>query len=155
MTFYKLTFAQISAAFVVAICTGCHPVYLPPADAGVIKSEEVVDRPKAAVFQNVIENLSKSFFVINNINLQVGFINVSYAGDPENYVNCGHVSFHNATESLEFDVASNTTPVPSARRNIRMSSSANIFIKSLSDKQSSIFVNVNYAIFQDYMAESL
>ena len=36
-------------------------------------------------------SLGKNFFVINNLDKESGFINISYSGDPEKYVDCGYI----------------------------------------------------------------
>jgi hypothetical protein len=53
------------------------------------KNSKMVLKNKNEVWKSVIKGLATSFFVINNLDKESGFVNISYAGSPENYVNCG------------------------------------------------------------------
>ena len=40
----------------------------------------------------MVAGIGDSFFVINNLDKESGFINVSYSGDPCMFVDCGRVN---------------------------------------------------------------
>src|SRR4029453_12877985 len=48
-----------------------------------------VNLSKDELWKGLIPILGKQFFVINNLDKDSGFINLSYSGDPERYVDCG------------------------------------------------------------------
>lgn len=67
--------------------------YTPPVGAyGQDNNSAVVQMPKDVVWKNLVSEIGKKFFVINNIDKDSGLINISYSGDPENYIDCGTVS---------------------------------------------------------------
>jgi len=64
-------------------------VYIPPNEVK-YNNEAFVDKPFEVVWDELVEQLSKSFYVINNIEKASRIINVSFAIDtPEEYVDCG------------------------------------------------------------------
>ncbi len=99
-----------SALIVVAALTcGCVATtkYTEPTEAAVA-NVKTVERPRAQVWDAVVPELAKSFFVINNVDRSSGLINVSYSGNPRSYVDCGRVVIENATPQrprVEFDGA--------------------------------------------------
>jgi hypothetical protein len=120
-----------------------------------INLERVVNLPKNKLWSMAVSNLAKTFFVINNIEPASGYINLSYSGDPEGFVDCGSVHFHNLTGGYDFDVASNSTEIPSAQRKISMDGRANIIIQEAGTDKSRVTVNVRYVIHQDFMQVSI
>lgn len=56
----------------------------------------VVEKSKAEVWKHLVQKLGQQFFVVNNLDKDSGFINVSYRGDPEKYCDCRttHVTFN-------------------------------------------------------------
>jgi hypothetical protein len=58
----------------------------------------LVQRSLADVWSAAIPALGRSFFVVNNIDKSSGFINLSYVGDPEKYVDCGQI--HSRVKNL-------------------------------------------------------
>ena len=64
-------------------------VYMPPNEVK-YDNEAFVDKPFEVVWDELVEQLSKSFYVINNIEKASRIINVSFSTDtPEEYVDCG------------------------------------------------------------------
>ena len=64
-------------------------VYMPPNEVK-YDNEAFVDKPFGVVWDELVEQLSKSFYVINNIEKASRIINVSFSTDtPEEYVDCG------------------------------------------------------------------
>ena len=66
--------------------------YTPPMSYPSITSSVTVSKPKDFVWKRLIAELSKRFFIVNNLDKESGFINVSYSGDPEKYINCGTIT---------------------------------------------------------------
>ncbi len=52
----------------------------------------MIDKSREAVWNAAVPELGRQFFVINTIDKNSGLVNVSYAGDPEKYVDCGEMS---------------------------------------------------------------
>lgn len=58
-----------------------------------IKNEIIVDGSYSEVWDLLVKDLAKSFYVINNIDKESRIINVSFSTpDPEEYVDCGRTS---------------------------------------------------------------
>lgn len=55
-----------------------------------INNEKLFNKSVDAVWDNLVKEISKSFFVINNIDKESRIINVSFYTDtPEDYIDCG------------------------------------------------------------------
>lgn len=75
----------------VAACAGKQDYVRPNAPAAPSNSK-VVEKPREEVWNGSVPALGKQFFVINNMDRASGFINISYAGDPERYIDCGEIT---------------------------------------------------------------
>jgi hypothetical protein len=66
-----------------------------------------IAKSRDAVWATAVPELGKRFFVINNLDKASGFINISYSGDPEKYVDCGRVTSYvkNARGERTYDFA--------------------------------------------------
>lgn len=74
--------------------------------------EKTIDRPQGDVWDLLVKNMAKSFFVINNIDKESRIINLSYSSDrPQDYVDCGRTirtySDGKNTETFEHGVTDN------------------------------------------------
>jgi len=107
---YSLTFSVL-----LPIISGCSTSidYTPPLD--VRESATVILRdPFEAAWTKSVTALGGSFFVINNIVKDSKFINLSYSGDPEKYVDCGHVAIN-----VKEGIGTTTYQFPGARRSVQ------------------------------------
>ena len=87
--------------------------YTPPLE--VRESATVILRdPFEAAWTKSVRALGESFFVINNIVKDSKFINLSYSGDPEKYVDCGHVAIN-----VKEGIGTTTYQFPGARRSVQ------------------------------------
>jgi len=107
---YSLTFSVL-----LPIISGCSTSidYTPPLD--IRESATVILRdPFEAAWTKSVTALGGSFFVINNIVKDSKFINLSYSGDPEKYVDCGHVAIN-----VKEGIGTTTYQFPGARRSVQ------------------------------------
>jgi hypothetical protein len=107
---YSLTFSVL-----LPINSGCSTSidYTPPLDLR--ESATVILRdPFEAAWTKSVTALGGSFFVINNIVKDSKFINLSYSGDPEKYVDCGHVAIN-----VKEGIGTTTYQFPGARRSVQ------------------------------------
>ncbi len=75
------------------------------ADSYTLKSEKIISRPPNQVWDELVKNLSKSVFVVNNIEKESRIIHVSfYSETPEKFVDCGKTrrSFARGGENQEY-----------------------------------------------------
>lgn len=73
-----------------------------------IENELIVESPYAAVWDSLVKDLAKSFYVINNIDKESRIINVSFSSpDPEDYVDCGRAArtFREGDQVERYDYA--------------------------------------------------
>lgn len=75
-----------------------------------INNELNVPRPQSEVWDTIVKELSKSFYVINNIDKESRIINVSFSSNaPSGYVDCGksHRTYtqRDKTETYDYDTA--------------------------------------------------
>lgn len=75
------------------VLTGCASnfTYTRPAGFQRLETSKILEKPRDAVWDAAVPALGKQFFVINNMDKSSGFINLSYGGDPEAYVDCGRI----------------------------------------------------------------
>lgn len=113
-----------------------------------IESTIVVKAPKDTVWSRIVRGVASTFFVINNMDRQSGFLNVSYSGDPEDYVEGGEVT-------VEFDNGDRDYTFPGSRayvhysfftRRVKMDGRMNIQINEIDSEQVLISINVRYIL---------
>ena len=148
--------------------------YTPPSQSPV-KNEKVVGRPQAAVWDELVKELSKSFYVINNIERESRIINVSFnSNSPNDYVDCGRsrrtytqgdkteTYDYAVAERATFKVAGNAQPNPSmisyaiANRVTSLEGRANIYVapESGNSDKTVVSVNTRYILTVRVQAES-
>jgi hypothetical protein len=82
----------LATAFSPSGCASGNVNYAPPSfGAAPASNVKIIDAPRDSVWKASVPELSKQFFVINNVDKSSGLINISYSGDPEKYVNCGNI----------------------------------------------------------------
>lgn len=86
-----------ASVLILSLLSGCVSSdrnYAPPrAPATATQNFKEVERPKEEIWSALVAGLGSQFFVINNMDKASGFINVSYSGDPEKYVDGGELYF--------------------------------------------------------------
>lgn len=135
--------------------------YKPPQPAVKIQNSLTVDKTKADIWKKIILSLGSSFFVINNLDKDSGFINISYSGDPEKYVDCGiinsyvknargerHYIFPASTKYKEYETMINGNLV-FYKRKMNLEGRINIIVQEVSDKQSLVSVNTKYVLTKE------
>lgn len=127
------------------------------------QNEIVVNKPFETVWSELIRQLSKSFYVINNVEKESRLINVSFSTDtPENYIDCGTTerTFKKGSvlEAYVYDTAAdssykngrkpnnsaNITVVDYIQRQTDLSGRINIFVAPVSDNKTEVNVNTKY-----------
>jgi hypothetical protein len=132
-----------------------------------ISNEIIVNQPYSQVWDKLVRELSKSFYVINNIDKESRIINLSFSTQsPTEYVDCGQThrtykqgnkveSFdYNVADSSNFKLAAPTQPAPAfsyyalISRNASLEGRSNIYLAPLeNDKaQTTVAVNTRYML---------
>lgn len=81
----------LTVAFVSG-CAGTLDYVRPNTSPAPSANYKIIDKPRDAVWNASVPELGKQFFVINNLDKSSGLINISYSGDPEKYIDCGHIT---------------------------------------------------------------
>lgn len=76
----------------VAACAGKVDYIRPTAQVAPSSNTKTVERPRDLVWNASVPELSKQFFVINNLDKSSGLMNISYTGDPERHIDCGRIT---------------------------------------------------------------
>lgn len=79
-----------------------------------INNEIVVPKSTSEAWDILVKELSKSFYVINNIDKESRIINISFSTDfPSDYIDCGHTTRTytrgDKTETYSYDTAASAT----------------------------------------------
>ena len=123
-----------------------------------VENRKVVAKPFRRVWDNYVRDLSKDFFVINNISKESRIINVSFSSNrPSQYVDCGRTSWSAthptigtrsgnyaiADSSVRFNVVGGA--LIRVNRRTRLSGRANIYLAP-EHGGTAIRVNVKYIL---------
>lgn len=104
---------RIGLIISVSLCgcaTATQSTYRPPQQV-TITNEKTVNAPFDDVWSRALPKLAQSFFSINNMEKDSGFLNLSYAGDPGIYVDCGTNVVTGKGQSQAVDVSNSTNAV--------------------------------------------
>jgi len=154
----------VVAALVATGCAtqGVNSFTYKPSIASTVQNEKIVARPQAIVWDELVRELSKSFYVINNIERESRLINVSFiSNSPVEYVDCGRSARHytqgTKVETFEYAIAAPSTykfagqrqPTPSmisyaiVQREPSLEGRSNIYVAPQQNDSTRTIVSVN------------
>jgi hypothetical protein len=89
--FVRLIFVVAIFLFMIGCATPGRSGYVTERpNSRTFKNEKIVNRPFNQVWDDLVRDLAKSFFVINNIDKESRIINVSFNSEtPEKFIDCG------------------------------------------------------------------
>jgi hypothetical protein len=144
-------------AFLVTGCAG-RVQYTPPAQSAATHNAVTVEKPMEVVWKELVAALGKKFFVVNNIDRASGFINLSYGGDPEAYVDCGQVSsyvknargertftFPGSKAHQQYEVMHNGTLVFFDRK-MALEGRINLIVEEVEARRTRVTANTRYVL---------
>jgi len=135
--------------------------YVRPTAPQVLTNQKIVEKLREAVWNASVPELGKQFFVINNLDKSSGLINVSYSGDPENYVDCGRVTSYvsNARGERTYDFpgsrAQQSYEVMDANglflieRKMTLEGRVNLVFEEVGSNQTKVTANTRYVVKRD------
>ncbi|WP_175787313.1 hypothetical protein [Burkholderia anthina] len=147
----------VSAALMLAGCASSGLSYTAPQTHSAATTK-TISKSRDAVWASAVPALGKDFFVINNMDKASGLINVSYSGDPHDFVDCGHVTgfFENARgrQDYSFDGSVKDTAYTqyknplliNIRRQMNLDGRVNIIFESVTANETRVTVNARYVV---------
>ncbi len=160
----KIKFKYVLLVLVGLLFVGCSIVgnhtYTPPSPRKMHSNSVIINKSKNEIWKHLISGLANNFFVINNMDKESGFINLSYSGDPEKYIDAG--SIYSMVENLagkreyrfsgakkfqryEFVEKGNLFFI---ERTISLEGRINVIINEIEENRTSVTVNTKYIISQ-------
>ncbi|GJM43876.1 MAG: hypothetical protein DHS20C21_07180 [Gemmatimonadota bacterium] len=122
-----------------------------------IQNKRIILEPFEVVWNRLVGELSKSFFVINNIEKESRLINLSFrANDPESYIDCGRTTRTYKDEVFNYQVAedaqfkhskqlgSNAYGDYVLNRNTEIEGRMNVYVAPDGDRATRVSVNCRY-----------
>jgi hypothetical protein len=125
------------------------------------KPSIVIDKPKDEVWKTLIKNIGTSFFVINNMDKESGFINLSYSGgDICNYLDCGNITseitnargtrtynFPACADNKQYEVYDpNQMAIFNIERTMKLEGRINIVVQEEETNKIGMIVNIRYIV---------
>jgi hypothetical protein len=149
--------AAVTLSILGACATGNFNVSSPTRPAS-LENSILVPKKRAEVWAAAIPRLGQNFFVINNLDQSSGFINVSYSGDPEAFVDGGTVTatvenargprtytFPASTAHATYEIVNNGNLITVERR-MSLEGRANIILEDVPGDQTRVTANVRYIL---------
>jgi len=149
------------ALFFIPLLGGCLSGNFSQSSPTVLKQSaatRTVNAPIKEVWSRFVPELSKSFYVVNNMDKESGFINVSYSGDPERYVDGGTVTswvknmsgrreytFPATSKYQEYEHAEGGY-LYSTTRNVQLDGRINITMMEVEPNKTIVTVNARYIL---------
>lgn len=153
--------SELTAVLICLSVSGCvsgQTTYTPPAPAQPATQTVTINRGRADVWRVLIPELGKTFFVINNLEQSSGFVNVSYSGNPERFVDCGLIisdvsnlrgarsyKFPAASAEERYEITSGTT-LYGVTRSMALEGRVNIILEEVSSTVTRVTVNTRYVL---------
>ncbi|TVZ54185.1 hypothetical protein FBZ81_107204 [Azospirillum brasilense] len=151
------TIGVFLASALLANCAG-KVDYTPPQVYSNATNTKAINKTKEQVWSELIPALSKDFFVINNLDKSSGLINVSYAGDPSSYIDCGTITsyvknargertytFNGAEKYKQYEIMTNDNLI-FVERKADLEGRMNIIVSESGKNQSVLTANTRYVL---------
>jgi hypothetical protein len=148
-------------AMFVAGCAG-KVTYVQPTQTYKANNSITVNKPRAEVWKQMVPALGSSFFVINNLDKESGFINISYSGNPEKYVDCGIIDsyvknargertyrFPASSAYKEYETMENGQNLVFVKRKMNLEGRVNIIVQEVTLDSTLVTVNTKYVLTKD------
>lgn len=148
-------------AMFVAGCAG-KVMYVQPTQTYKANNSITVNKPRAEVWKQMVPALGSSFFVINNLDKESGFINISYSGNPEKYVDCGIIDsyvknargertyrFPASSAYKEYETLENGQNFAFVKRKMNLEGRINIIVQEVAPDRTLVTVNTKYVLTKD------
>lgn len=152
----------VAAVAALAGCAGKQE-YIRPAAPSAIENTKIIDKPRSQVWDAAVPQLGKKFFVINNLDKSSGLINLSYSGDPEQYVDCGRVisyvknakgertyDFPGARANMEYEMMVDSAHLIFLKRRMDLDGRVNLIFEDVDGSKTRVTANTRYVVKRDF-----
>ena len=159
MRTFQIQLSALMGLFLSACLSGTH-FYTPPAAYEIVNSK-TIPMNREDTWKALVSGISKSFFVINNLDKDSWFANLSFSTDPEKYVDGGmlhntvkefwkttirEISLAQSSDFYRFYKEGFPYPIRNVFRDVALDGIANILIEEIDANSSRLSVNVNYRV---------
>ena len=132
------------------------------------KNTKIVNKSRDDLWKKLIPALGSKFFIINNLAKESGLINVSYGGDPEEYIDCGRLisevknargkrvcDFPLARAYQQYEVMDMEygTGLWFMEQRMELEGRMNLVLQEISPSQTSITANTRYVVTRTVKAQ--
>ncbi len=153
------TVLVIAIASSIAACAGKVDYVRPTTHLAAASNVKTIDRPREAVWNTSIPELGKQFFVINNLDKSSGLMNLSYAGDPERYIDCGRITsyvknargertydFSGAKAQQSYEIMNPSVGLFYLDRRMNLEGRVNLIFEEVSPSATRVTANTRYVV---------
>lgn len=159
----KLKFATVAFALSISACASTFGYTGPTGKpGGADLNSTVVSMSREKVWDAAIPLLGKQFFVINNLDRSSGFINLSYSGDPTDYIDCGRVKvstparpdveFPGASPSIDYVATAPDTGPYQVNRTVSLEGRMNLVLEEVDTTTTRVTVTTRYVVTRNMSA---
>lgn len=150
------------AVLFISLLTGCagQLTYTAPNNITRVSiNTKTINRPVDSVWKASIPQLSKQFFVINNLDKSSGFMNISYSGDPEQFIDCGRIKsfvknargertydFPAARAQESYEILNPNIGLFFVNRTMSLEGRANVVFEAINEDSTRVTVNTRYLV---------
>jgi len=148
----------VLAAAVLAGCAGKVDYLRPTAFVAPGANVKVINRPRDAVWAASVPEISKQYYVINNMDRSSGLMNLSYSGDPERFIDCGQIisyvknargertyNFKGEKAAVGYEIM-NEQGLFSIDRRMSLEGRVNLVFEEIAANQTRVTVNTRYVV---------
>jgi hypothetical protein len=155
---YKKSLWIITIPFIFLACATGKFTRISPTQPVKVSNIIQVPLPKEQAWSRLISGLAGSFFAINNLDKQSGFVNISYTGDPEQFVDGGELIFtvSNLRGNRKYQFPASRAHAQyeevvsgvlcGIERQLDLDGRVNILVEEIDSTSSKVTVNVRYVL---------
>ena len=149
------------AVFFFSGCASGKLDYIKPSTHSANTNTKLIDHPRDMVWNSAVPELGKNFFIINNLDKSSGLINISYSGDPEQYVDCGTITSYvknaRGERSYKFPASSALQTYEvleginlfSVQRKMNLEGRINVIFQEITPDKTQVTVNTKYVLTKE------
>jgi hypothetical protein len=155
------------STFILFGCLSGKHDYQPPTTLARVENSITLNKSKDEVWKKMVNSIGTSFFVVNNLDKDSGFINVSYSGDPCRYVDCGWIksdvsnaagkrnyNFPACRQHKEYEYT-NKGYLIWVNRKMDLEGRINIIIQEESKNETRLTVNARYIVTKNIRGQAI